>query len=72
MSKITKDMTIGDIISKHPEAAFVMMKYGLHCVGCHVAADETLEQGCIAHGLDEKKIKELIKEINQSLEKTSS
>lgn len=70
--KITKDITIGDLISKHPESAFILMEAGLHCVGCHVAANETLEQGCLAHGLEEKQINEILKKINRLVEKKSS
>jgi hybrid cluster-associated redox disulfide protein len=67
--KITKNMTLGDIISKHPEAAAVIMKYGLHCIGCHVAAWETLEQGSKAHGLDDAQIEQMVKDVNAEIEK---
>ncbi|GFH97620.1 hypothetical protein IMSAGC004_00001 [Bacteroidaceae bacterium] len=67
--KITKDMTLGEVVTQHPEAAMVMMKYGLHCVGCHVAFSETVEQGATAHGFDEKKIKKMLKEINEAVSK---
>ncbi len=62
--KITKKMTLGDIISRYPETAEVMMKRGLHCVGCHVAAFETLEQGAKAHGMSDKDIESMLKEMN--------
>ncbi len=64
-NKITKDMTLGEIVSKFPESAGIMTKYGLHCVGCHVAAWETLEDGAKAHGLDKKKIEKMVKELNE-------
>lgn len=67
--KITKNMTLGDIISKHPESAAVIMKYGLHCIGCHVAAWETLEQGSKAHGLDDAQIEQMVKDVNAEIEK---
>lgn len=63
-AKITRDMTLGDIISRYPETAEVMMKKGLHCVGCHVAAFETLEQGAKAHGMSDKDIESMLKEMN--------
>ncbi len=65
---VTKEMTIGDVVSKYPEAAFVMMKYGMHCIGCHVAAEESIENGCKAHGLEDKEIDELIYKINKLIE----
>ncbi len=67
--KITKDMMIGESVQKHPETALVMMKFGLHCVGCHVAAHETIEQGCKGHGLSDEKIDDMIKEMNEVIKK---
>jgi hybrid cluster-associated redox disulfide protein len=62
---ITKDMTFGEIVRKHPETIEVMFSYGLHCVGCHVAAFETVEQGAKAHGMDDQTIKEMIEKMNE-------
>ena len=67
--KVTKEMTLGEIVSRFPESAQIMLSYGLHCVGCHVAAWETLEQGAKAHGLDEKEIDKMVKEINKEIQK---
>ena len=72
MAKITKDMTLGDVVSKYPEAAQVMLKYGLHCVGCHVAAFETVEQGAMAHGMDREQIDKMLKEMNGVIKKKTS
>ena len=58
-------MTFSEILEKNPEAAKVMFNYGLHCVGCHIAAFETLEQGSIAHGLTKDQLNKMIKEINK-------
>ena len=49
---ITKNMSIGDIVEKYPGSMQVMLNHGLHCVGCHVASWETLEEGAVAHGVD--------------------
>ena len=65
-SPITKDMTFEEALTKNPRAAQVMFKYGLHCIGCHVAAFETIEQGATAHGLSEADIKKMLKEINEA------
>ena len=62
--KITKGMTIGDIVKDHPEAAQVLMECGFHCLGCAMASMETLEQGAKAHGMDDKQIEELVKKLN--------
>jgi hybrid cluster-associated redox disulfide protein len=65
--KITKDMTLGEVAAKYPGAIMVLFKYGLHCIGCHVAAYETVEQGAMAHGLGDKEIKQMIEEMNKSI-----
>ena len=67
MQKITKDMTLVEIAEKHPKAADVLMKYGLHCIGCFAATQETLEQGTMAHGITGKKLDEILKELNKEV-----
>ena len=64
---ITKDMTLGELVTKHPEAAPVLIKNGFHCIGCHMAAHETIEQGAAAHGMDAKAIDRMVKEMNDAV-----
>jgi hybrid cluster-associated redox disulfide protein len=65
MPKITKKIKLMDLMYKHPEALEPIMKAGLHCMGCHAAAFETLEDGAKAHGLSDKEIDALVEEINK-------
>jgi hybrid cluster-associated redox disulfide protein len=65
--KITKDMALGEVAAKYPAAIMVLFKYGLHCIGCHVATYETVEQGAMAHGLSDKEIKQMIEDMNKSI-----
>jgi len=65
--KITKDMTLGEVAAKYPGAIMVLFKYGLHCIGCHVATYETVEQGAMAHGLSDKEITQMVEEMNKSI-----
>ena len=58
-------MTFQDVMDKYPNAIDVVMNYGLHCIGCHVSAFETIEQGAKAHGLTKKDIEKMIKEMNE-------
>ena len=67
--KITKNTKLGEIVEKYPKAVEVMLKQGLHCVGCHMAAFETIEQGAKAHGMDDKEIKEMLEKMNKAIEK---
>lgn len=62
--KITKDMSIADIVEKHPETIEVFFKHGLHCVGCVASRFETLEEGLQAHGID---VEEFLKDVNEIL-----
>ena len=55
-TKISKKMNFSELIRNYPESAEVLMNEGLHCIGCMMASVETLEQGCLAHGLDPDKI----------------
>lgn len=63
--KITKKTTFKEILEKKPEAIEIMMKYGLHCAGCHAAAFESVEEGAKAHGMNEKEIKKMLEELNK-------
>lgn len=63
-SKISKDMTFGELLKQFPGAGPILMRYGLHCIGCHIGVTETLEQGARAHGLDDDKINLMMKELN--------
>lgn len=65
MTKINKDMLIGNAVKTNPNAAKVMFEYGLHCVGCCGAAMETIEAGAKMHGLTDKQIDEMIEKINE-------
>ncbi|MCI7557628.1 MAG: DUF1858 domain-containing protein [Lachnospiraceae bacterium] len=52
MMKITKDMTIGEILSANPEVAPVLMEAGMHCLGCPSAQGESLAEAAFVHGMD--------------------
>src|SRR3989344_9065081 len=66
---VTKDMLIGEIISKHPEVAQVMLSYGLHCVGCSANPFDTIESGCMVHGMDSTTVDKLVNDINKTIDK---
>ena len=61
---INKNMNFTEIMEISPEAGEVLFNSGMHCIGCGMAAFETLEQGAMAHGLDADK---LVDEINKAL-----
>lgn len=61
MAKISKDMTIGDILNINMDIAQILMEAGMHCLGCPSAQSETLEEAAMVHGLDAE---ELMKKIS--------
>lgn len=61
---ISKDMTIAEVLDKLPKSMEMLQAYGLHCIGCHVNAFETLEQGFEAHGLPKEELENLIRDLN--------
>lgn len=70
MATITKHMLLGDIAMQYPQLGEVFFKYGLHCIGCHVAMFETIEQGALAHGMSQADIDKLVKDLNDSISKS--
>ena len=52
MAKITKEMTIGEIIRINEGLIPVLMSGGMHCVGCPSAQVESLEEAAMVHGIE--------------------
>ncbi|GBF22619.1 hypothetical protein tpqmel_0023 [Candidatus Gastranaerophilus sp. (ex Termes propinquus)] len=65
MEKVTKEMSIIDVVQQFPESLSVFQKYGMGCVGCAAARFENLEAGAKVHGVDPEV---LVREINESIE----
>lgn len=51
-AKITGDMVIYEVVANYPETMEVFFDYGIHCVGCGMATQETIAQGIAGHGID--------------------
>ena len=60
--KVTKEMTIGEVIRSNHMAAQVLMSFGMGCVGCPSAQMETLEEASQVHGMD---VNKLVDALNQ-------
>ena len=63
--KITKDMTIGQIININEGLIPVLMAGGMHCVGCPSSQMETLEEAAMVHGIE---VELLLTRLNAYLE----
>ncbi len=68
MTKITRKTIIADAVSKNPKVAEIMFEHGLHCIGCAVSADETIEDGCAVHGMTDGQIDKMVEQINKAIE----
>jgi hybrid cluster-associated redox disulfide protein len=61
--ELTKDTAIGDILKYAPECEPIFYAYGMHCLGCEISAEETLEEACAAHLVDLDEMLEKMHEV---------
>ena len=52
MAKVNKNMLIGQLIKLDPNITAILMRAGMHCIGCPSAQMESLEEAAMVHGLD--------------------
>lgn len=65
MAKITENTLIAEVIDINPQAARILMSYGMHCIGCAMARGETIGEAVIVHGQD---LEELLSKLNEGIE----
>jgi hybrid cluster-associated redox disulfide protein len=65
---ITRDMNLGEVVFKYPEAAEVLTDYGLSCVGCFASSFDTIEQGAKIHQLSDEELDEMLERINEVIQ----
>lgn len=58
---ITKDMRIVEVLQVKPEAAQVFGQYGMGCIHCLMAHQETVEEAAAVHGVD---VEEMLSQLN--------
>ncbi|PJE69449.1 MAG: disulfide oxidoreductase [Candidatus Staskawiczbacteria bacterium CG10_big_fil_rev_8_21_14_0_10_38_10] len=56
-------MTIGEVIKKYPKVLSIFNDYGLHCLGCVVSLEETIEDAAKFHKID---LKKFLKDLNNA------
>ena len=61
MPQVTKDTVIGDVLTIDRGAAPILMRAGMHCLGCPASQMESLEDACAVHGID---VDPVVDEIN--------
>ena len=64
MAKVSKDMLIGQLHQIDENIAPILMRAGMHCLGCPSSQMESLEEAAMVHGLD---VDVLVNQINDFL-----
>ena len=59
--KITENTIITDALEINPNAAAILMRYGMHCLGCAIAHGETVGEAAAVHGAD---LEQMLNELN--------
>ena len=62
--QISKDMLIGELLQKSDLIAPILMRAGMHCLGCPSSQGESLEEACMVHGID---CDDLVSKMNEIL-----
>ena len=65
---ITKEMTMGELLSIDRGVAVVLMNAGMHCIGCPSSIGESLEEACMVHGLDADALAKKLNDFVESVE----
>jgi len=63
-NKTTKKTKLSKILKENTDAAEILFEAGMGCAGCPMAMQETIEDGCKAHGISKKDIDKLIVKLN--------
>ena len=65
MQRITKDMTIDEILELDNRLVAVFLGFGLHCFSCPISQMENLEEAAAVHGIE---LEMLLEQLNEMLE----
>ena len=65
---ITKEMTMGELLSIDRGVAVVLMNAGMHCIGCPSSIGESLEEACMVHGIDADALAKKLNDFVESVE----
>ena len=50
--QISRKMTIGQLLAVDSNIAGILMRAGMHCIGCPSAQGESLAEAAMVHGID--------------------
>ena len=52
MTKVSKDMIIGEILQINEGVIPILMQSGMHCLWCPSSQMDSLGDACLVHGID--------------------
>ena len=67
-ARISKEITIGELLRMNPEVAPILMEIGMHCLGCPSAQMESLEEAAMVHGIDADLLVEKINAAKKAMQ----
>lgn len=59
---VSKDMLIGELIRLDEGIAPILMRAGMHCLGCPASQGESLAEAAMVHGLNADDLESAINE----------
>ena len=62
---VTKQMSIGEVLSIDRSTAHIFMEFGMHCLVCPPATAASIADACAAHGSDPDA---LVQKLNEYLQ----
>ena len=68
LTKVGRNTNLGQLAAASPAAAAVLTDWGLHCVGCFASSYDSVEAGARLHGMSDKEIDQMIKEVNNVIQ----
>lgn len=60
--KITKDMTLAEVLNYRKHATEILMGFGMHCISCPISQMETIEEATAVHDCD---LELVLKKLNE-------
>ncbi|MCG0276909.1 MAG: DUF1858 domain-containing protein [Thermanaeromonas sp.] len=62
--RITKDLSIMEVLQAYPEVRSIFIRHGMGCLECMGAMSETIETGARMHGIN---LEELLADLNKAI-----
>jgi len=62
----TTDLTVDDVMHRWPATIRIFLDFGMHCVGCPIAAFHAVDEACNEHGIDLVKFLERLRAAAQA------